>query len=554
MKKFLVTFIASILLSSLVFIAPMPLQPLYADTVAATIRVGSGPQDLTVNPSTNKIYVTNYHDDTVSVIDGSTNTVATIIGVGDAPLGVDVNPITNKVYVTLNIGNGVTVISGSTNSILTTINPFGNPHGVDVNPITNKIYVAQANVRVIDGATDTILATIATPGFGSIAVDVNPITNKIYVANIYTHTVSVIDGSTDTVVGSPIPVGTNPNDIAVNPKTNKIYVSNQNSFDVSVIDGSTNSVVATIPVAVSPSGINVNPNTNKIYVAIERPPPNNLYVIDGSTNTVIETLSVGQNPVDVAVNSKTNKIYVANFGSSDVSVIDAGPLPPDTMPPNTPPVANNATFNINEDESLSGQLTASDIDSSDVLIFSLVSGTSNGEIVVNSDGNFTYQPDANFNGQDTATFEVFDGKAQDQGTITVNIASVNDVPVCSDAKASATSMWPPNHKMKSVNVNMEVTDVDGDFIAVFISSIFQDEPINGIGDGDSSPDAQITGLNSVDLRAERSGDGNGRVYTIMLTADDGNDGTCSGGVQVGVPHDINDVAIDDGATYDSTRP
>lgn len=226
----------------------------------------------------------------------------------------------------------------------------------------------------------------------------------------------------------------------------------------------------------------------------------------------------------------------------------------DGTPTNTPPVANNATFDINEGESLSGQLTASDSDSSNQLTFSLVSGTSNGEIVVNSDGNFTYQPDTNFNGQDTATFEVSDGKAQDQGTITINIAPVNDVPVCSDAKASVTSMWPPNHKMKSVTVNMEVTDVDGDVIVVFISSIFQDEPTNGLGDGDTSPDAQIISQNSVNLRAERAGDEDGRVYIVTTSADDGNGGTCSDSVVVGVPHDQSSAAIDSGVRFDSTQP
>ena len=48
-----------------------------------------------VNPVTNKIYVTNYNSNSVSVIDGTTNTVTTTIAVGANPNGAAVNSITN---------------------------------------------------------------------------------------------------------------------------------------------------------------------------------------------------------------------------------------------------------------------------------------------------------------------------------------------------------------------------------------------------------------------------------------------------------------------------
>ena len=62
----------------------------------------------------------------------------------------------------------------------------------------------------------------------------------------------------------------------------------------------------------------------------------------------------------------------------------------------------------------------------------------------------------------------------------------------------------------------------------------------------------IENSDSAQVRAERSGKDNGRVYEIGYTADDGNGGTCTGTVDVGVPLDKKDTAIDDGAIYDST--
>ena len=63
------------------------------------IPVGNGPIEVTANPMTNKIYVANSGDDTVSVIDGNTDTVIDTITVDDAPAGITVNPATNKIYI-----------------------------------------------------------------------------------------------------------------------------------------------------------------------------------------------------------------------------------------------------------------------------------------------------------------------------------------------------------------------------------------------------------------------------------------------------------------------
>ena len=58
------------------------------------------------------------------------------------------------------------------------------------------------------------------------------------------------------------------------------------------------------------------------------------------------------------------------------------------------------------------------------------------------------------------------------------------------------------------------TDPDGDPVTHTITGVTQDEPLNGQGDGDTSPDARdVPGhADQVNLRAERSGNGDGRVY------------------------------------------
>ncbi|MCP4662334.1 MAG: hypothetical protein GY856_43605 [bacterium] len=124
-------------------------------------------------------------------------------------------------------------------------------------------------------------------------------------------------------------------------------------------------------------------------------------------------------------------------------------------------------------------------------------------------------------------------------------------PDCDAATASPDTLWPPNHQFQAITVN--VSDPDGDPVTVTIDSIYQDEAVDAKGSGNTSPDGQGVGTSTAEVRAERSGKGDGRVYHIYFTADDGRGGTCSGEVLVGVPHDQGGGgAIDGGPLYDST--
>lgn len=73
------------------------------------------------------------------------------------------------------------------------------------------------------------------------------------------------------------------------------------------------------------------------------------------------------------------------------------------------------------------------------------------------------------------------------------------------------------------------------------------------GSGRTGPDGEGgVGTATAHVRAERDGRGNGRVYHIAFTADDGDGGTCSGEVLIGVPKSVWRTPVDDGALYDST--
>ena len=116
--------------------------PAYADAVIGTVNVGSNPISVDINTSTNKIYVANRGDNTVTVIDGSTNMdIATIpfVDVGNLPSSMAINPVTNKIYVN-DVGGGgiVTVIDGSTDTVVATIPVGNNPQDLAINTAAKK--------------------------------------------------------------------------------------------------------------------------------------------------------------------------------------------------------------------------------------------------------------------------------------------------------------------------------------------------------------------------------------------------------------------------------
>jgi YVTN family beta-propeller protein len=292
--------------------------------VIATVPVGVAPVVVAANTASNKIYVANFGNNTVTVIDGATNSTATVT-VGAVPIAVAVNPATNKIYVVNYDSGTVTVIDGATFSTSTVI-VGALPRAVAANAVTNKIYVANhadGTVTVIDGTTNTTAAVAV--GSGPIAVAVNAVTNTIYVANSDSNTVTEIDGATNSTV--TIGVESGPIAVAVNPVSNKIYVANHAGGTVTVIDGVTLSTT-TVVVGMQPIAAAVNPVSNKIYVANQA--SGNVTVIDGATLSTAD-VAVGTFPSAVAVNPVTNKIYVANQGSGTVTMIDGATLSTTTV-------------------------------------------------------------------------------------------------------------------------------------------------------------------------------------------------------------------------------
>ncbi len=139
-------------------------------------------------------------------------------------------------------------------------------------------------------------------------------------------------------------------------------------------------------------------------------------------------------------------------------------------------------------------------------------------------------------GTHTFTLTVDDGwGGTDSDTVVITVEDTTP-PDITSVTASPNVLWAPNHKMVPVTVSVVATDACDATPTCEIVSVTSNEPENGLGDGDTSPDWIITGAFTVDLRSERSGTGTGRIYTITVQCTDHSGNSSTGTVEVTVPY------------------
>jgi DNA-binding beta-propeller fold protein YncE len=235
------------------------------------VAVGHSPFALAVDEARHTVYVANLGDDTVSVIDGATCNARVTSGCGQIPataiagLGpaqVAVAKATGTVYVA-NFGDDtVSVIDGARcNATITsgcsrapaTVRVGANPINLAIDQATGTIYVASngdSTVSIVNGRscnrTDTsgcgrTPPTVPVGGFPfGIAVDQS--TSDVYITSIVDSDVAVIHGAACragnakgcrvTVV--PVRMGGWPGNLAVAPRVGTFYVPDNVDGSVSL--------------------------------------------------------------------------------------------------------------------------------------------------------------------------------------------------------------------------------------------------------------------------------------------------------------------------------
>lgn len=124
-------------------------------------------------------------------------------------------------------------------------------------------------------------------------------------------------------------------------------------------------------------------------------------------------------------------------------------------------------------------------------------------------------------------------------------------PHISRARAMPDVLWPPNHRLVPVRINVRADDLCGP-VTCKIRSVRCNETDTRHG-RDRSPDWIITGDLSLKLRAEKSGSKKNRIYTITIECKDASGNTSTRNVTVTVPHDRGGDRVEPGHGHESGK-
>ena len=308
--------------------------------VTATLVAGGVPFSATYDPKNELVYIVNEGSNNVTVFNG-THTVANI-PVGTTPQFASWDSFNGWIYVSNSGSANVTVINGT--AVIATINVGTDPSRVVVGsgggggggggwdpsagPTANAagpdLYVPNSgsgNVSVIGGVTGhNVIASVnvgADPQFATW----DPSNVWLYVPNNHSGNVSVLSSTSPFHVLYTIPVGTNPWSASFDPTTNQVLVVNYGSGTVSVLGGAlATSVVATVHVGANPEFLTQDAAAGAA-ILVPNTGSGNVSVIVGTK--VVGSISAGGAPIFGTLDPNNGFVYVQNFGTANVTVLGA---------------------------------------------------------------------------------------------------------------------------------------------------------------------------------------------------------------------------------------
>jgi len=318
---------------------------------------GTGPSGLDINPNTTTLYVANQSDNTVSVIDTSACNQHQLAGcnqtwqtapVSSGPFRLSINKTTNSIYVaglsgTLSVINGATC-NAAVNSSCNQPQPstsIGNfPNDLAIDEATNTIYVANKNdntVSIVDGThcqgSDASGCGQSWPTFNASrpqALAFNPSNRTLYVANGAGNSVWIIDTShcnnhdaTDCSAKAVVPVDESPVAIGILFDRNSVFVVNRLEMSVSIFDGA-------------------SCNATNVSGCPTGPPPAVSFAVfpDTLSNPFAFSYITGR---QIVIDQTKHTVFIPTLGDTDLVVLDGDSCLPGHLNDCIPKIANPRT-------------------------------------------------------------------------------------------------------------------------------------------------------------------------------------------------------------------
>jgi YVTN family beta-propeller protein len=301
-------------------------------TSVGEVAVRRGPiGDIAAGTDAAAVVVTNYGDDSVSLLNADDLAVEDTIAVDGEPFAAVVTD--NRAYVSTSSASfdGVSVIDTNTKTVIATYPLAFGVTALAISPDGKRVYAARTGRDHVDVAViDTTAERVGTvdiasgAGIGIDALDVDPTGKRLYVATTDARGSQLVVVDTETArvertvfVGSPI------RDLAFADGTAYVLTSDRaRGGAVSVIDLSTNQITDTVELGGAPTQMTLSPDKTRAYIVDY----DHVAVLCTLSLDVVNTISVSARPSCVAVSGDGGRLHVADYAGG-VTVFIGSTMP-----------------------------------------------------------------------------------------------------------------------------------------------------------------------------------------------------------------------------------
>lgn len=291
-----------------------------AASACAALVAGCSTMSRLTSPE-QRVFVSNYQDDTVSVIAGDPEREIKIIDVGDSPIGIAARPGGPLVAVVNSTGARVTFIDAARLEIVGRVEVGGVAEHAAFSSDGKLLFVTLPKVRriaVIDPDTRVVRDSIALERKPK-RLAVSPDGRRLYVLlHAREGGVAVVDIATH-AVERIVPTGPFPTDFGLTSDGRRLVVASFDDDNVTVIDTVTLEPVATWPVPTG-LGIVVHPTQPLVYSMDSF--DGGVEVLNYATGERIATLMTGEFPTYSTITADGRFLYVVNEESDNVAKVD----------------------------------------------------------------------------------------------------------------------------------------------------------------------------------------------------------------------------------------
>ncbi|MEC9248177.1 MAG: PQQ-dependent catabolism-associated beta-propeller protein [Pseudomonadota bacterium] len=273
--------------------------------------------------ATDRIFVSNEHDNSVSVIDIKTKKVIETIAIGTRPRGIGISPDKDEIYVAVSGENRIAVIDTKTLNVKRSFASGNDPEAFAVHPNGN-LYISNeedAKASVYDPLNGALLAEIEV-GIEPEGVAISPDGKRVIVTSESTNMLHLIEVPSHKILQN-ILVGARPRSACFSPNGKLAYATSEISGEVKKIEVSSGKILNKNSLtnnSAKPKDVLTSLDGSLLYIAGGR--ANKVFVLNAESLETIKVIPVGKRVWGLALSRDGKTLYSTDGVDNQVSVID----------------------------------------------------------------------------------------------------------------------------------------------------------------------------------------------------------------------------------------